>query len=98
MNYYCISYLYSEEEHGIYQHLPVTSQVTNDLATALKWFDDAVKAACKSWNGNELVSIKDRELDYMCYLKQAHFVCNEAAYMKGHYLIELGCYTHNPCV
>lgn len=97
MYYYCISYLYSEEKNGIYQHLPVTSQVTNDFATAEKWFQDAVNVRTKSWRPDKLIWVKDRELDYMCYLKQALFECNEAAYMKGYYLIELSCYTHNPC-
>lgn len=97
MYYYCIGYLFSEDSNGIYSHLPVTSQVTNDLQTAEKWFDDAVKAACNVWNGNKLIYVKKRELDYMCYIKEAKFECCEAAYQKGFYLIELQCYTHNPC-
>lgn len=102
MEYYCISYLYETEKTDcgvspLFMHLPVTSQYTNDKETALKWFDDAVKAACKSWNGNKLVSVVDHKLDCFCYIKRAHFICNEAAYMKGNYLIELNVYTHNPC-
>jgi hypothetical protein len=78
-------------------HLPVTSQSTTDKELALKWFDDAVKSAVKVWNGNKLEWVKDEKLDYRCIIKQAKFVCNEAAYMKGEYIIELNCYTHNPC-
>ncbi len=101
MEYYCINYLYSTENTNcgispLFMNLPVTHDVTNDKETALKWFDQAVKSACKSWNGNKLVSVKDRKLDYMCTIKVAHFICNEPAYMHGEYLIELRCYTHNP--
>ena len=102
MYYYCINYLFETDNTDcgfspLFMHLPVTSQYTNDKETALKWFDDAVKAACKSWNGNKLVWIKDEKLDYRCIIKQALFECNEPAYLKGRYIIELGCYTHNPC-
>lgn len=96
MNYYCIGYLFSEEKNGLYHHLPVSSQVTNDFETAKEWFENAVRVHTDSWRGNKLLEIKDRKLDYMCYLKQAVFECNEAAYMKGFYVIELQCYTHNP--
>ena len=78
-------------------HLPVTNRYTNDKEEALNWFDDAVKCAVKSWNGNKLDFVRDVTLDYRCMIKQAQFECNEAAYMKGKYLIELRCYNHNPC-
>ena len=102
MYYYCIDYLYLTEKTNcgvspMFMHLPVTSQTTTDKSLALKWFDDAVKAACKSWNGNKLVYTKDIELDYRCKIKEAKFECNEAAYLHGEYIIELCCYTHNPC-
>lgn len=96
MYYYCIGYLYSETRNGIFHHLPVSSQVTNDLETAKKWFEDAVRVHTDSWRGNKLLYVKDRKLDYMCMIKEALFECNEAAYQKGFYSIELQCYTHNP--
>ena len=97
MYYYCLTYLYSEEKCGVYEHLPVTSQVTRDKEEALRWFDEALKSHLSSWRGNELVKVEDCELDYMCRIKKAVFHCGEAAYMKGYYMIELSCYTHNPC-
>ena len=102
MYYYCIEYLFETDKTDcgcspLFMHLPVTSQYTNDLETAKKWFDDAVKAACKCWNGNKLLEVRDEKLDYRCKLKTALFECNEAAYLKGRYIIELGCYTFNPC-
>ena len=65
---------------------------------AMRWFDAAVKSAVRSWNGSKLVYVKDEKLDYRCMIKQAKFECNEAAYMKGEYIIELNCYNHNPLV
>lgn len=102
MYYYCLSYLYESENTDcgfspMFMHLPVTNRYTNHKKTALKWFDDAVKCAVKSWNGNKLINVRDIPLDYDCTIKQALFECNEAAYLKGRYLIELRCYTHNPC-
>lgn len=101
MNYYSIQYQYLTEKTNcgvspMYMNLPCTWMTTNDKEEALKWFDDAVKAACKSWNGNKLVSVEDIELDYRCKIKQAKFICNEPAYLQGEYYIELRCYTHNP--
>ncbi len=101
MKYYCISYL--QERHDIqdcgvspvYMHLPVTTEVTTDLDVAEKWFQNAVDVLSKHY-GRRLLEVKERELDYMCYIKQAHFECTEAAYAKGKYLIELSCYSHNP--
>lgn len=95
--YYAIFYRYSEERNGIYSVLPVTSQVTRDKDEAVRWFDEAVKVHTTPWRGNELVYVRDRKLDYMCTIKEAMFKCNEAAHHKGYYIIELGCYTHNPC-
>ena len=97
MNYYCISYRYSEEKNGVYEYLPVTSQITTDLNTAEKWFEEAVRVRTKSWRPDALIYVKERKLDYMCYLKEALFECKEAAYRKGFYLIELNCFSHNPC-
>lgn len=96
MYYYCIGYLYSKERNGIFSHLPVASQVTTDIETAKKWFENAVRVHTDSWRGNKLLYIKDRKLDYMCLIKEAMFECNEAAYQKGYYSIELQCYSHNP--
>ena len=102
MNYYCLVYLFETENTDcgfspLFMHLPVTNRYTNDKEEALNWFDDAVKCAVKSWNGNKLDFVRDVTLDYRCMIKQAQFECNEAAYMKGKYLIELRCYNHNPC-
>lgn len=101
MKYYCITYLYETDKTDcgvspLYMHLPCTYQVTNDEETALQWFDAAVKSAVRSWNGGKLVSVEEHELDCYCYIRRAHFICNEAAYMKGNYLIELNVYEHNP--
>lgn len=96
MNYYCIEYLYSEEKHGVYSHLPATSQVTTDKAVADRWYEDAKRAHLESWRGNELVFEKERKLDYMCYLRELCYKCNEAGYRKGFYLMQLACYSHNP--
>lgn len=102
MYYYCIEYRYLSDETNCgvrpcFMLLPVTSQSTTDKSLALKWFDNAVKSACKSWNGNKLVYVKEIPLDYRCLIKEAKFVCNEAAYLRGEYIIELSCYSHNPC-
>lgn len=100
MYYYSIHYLYGQPEKkgcfAMFEHLPCTWQVTNDKEEALRWFDAAVKSACKSWNGNELLWVRDEKLDYRCIIKQARFVCNEPAYVGGEFIIELNCYTHNP--
>ena len=95
MNYYCIKFLYQDEDTKIYSHLPCTYQVTEHLATALNWFEDAVRH-CTSRYGNELISVRDMELDYLCTLKEAVFTCGEPAYRKGRYIIALRCYNHNP--
>ena len=95
--YYCIEYLYSEERNGIYSHLPVTSQVTQDLNVAKEWYENAKRVHLESWRGNKLIREQDRELDYMCYIKSVLFECCEAGYRKGFYEIELCCYSHNPC-
>ena len=95
MNYYCINYMF-EAEKGIYTHLPVTSESTTDLATAEKWFENAVRQFSeKSW-ARSVVSVEDREYDYWCSIKRAIVICDEAAYMHGKYMIELMCYQHNP--
>jgi hypothetical protein len=94
--YYCISYLYSQEANGIYTHLPVTSEVTTDLEVAKKWFNNIVEQK-KNHFAYKLLDVRERELDYMCYLKEARFFCDEAAYLKGYYLVNLSCYTFNPC-
>ncbi|MGN1218645.1 MAG: hypothetical protein ACI4TD_11850 [Phocaeicola sp.] len=101
MKYYCISYLQERDDirdygvHPIYYHLPVTTEVTTDLAVAEKWFQNAVDILSKHY-GRKLLKVTERKLDYMCYIKQAHFECTEAAYAKGKYLIELSCFNHNP--
>lgn len=95
MNYYCIDYCLRNEKTHIFSHLPVNHMVTTDLDEAIKWFDNAVKRAERGY-GNKLISVKDVELDYMCNLKEAIFDCDEPAYVKGRYIINLKCYTHNP--
>ena len=97
MYYYCIKYLYSEDRVGVYEHLPVTSQVTRDREEAIRWFEEAVRVHTEKWRTNELLYQKDCKLDYQCRIKEAMFKCNEAAYREGYYIIELGCYMHNPC-
>lgn len=97
MNYYCIRYLYSNERHGIYTNLPVTSETTTDITTAETWFDNAVKVHTQSWKGNSLVHVKNHQLGYTCCLKEALFLCEETAHMKGWYIIQLCCYTHDLC-
>lgn len=99
--FYSIDYLYLTDKtdcgvSSLYMHLPCTNRVTHDKEKALKWFDEAVKCAVKQWNGNELIEVKDEPLDYRCKIKTARFKCNEVAYMKGEYLIELNCFNHNP--
>ena len=97
MNYYCIDYCFRNEDTMIYSHLPVNHLVTTSLEEAEEWFDQAVYRAERGYE-NKLISVKDVPLDYMCNLKEAVFECNEPAYVKGRYIINLKCYTHNPCV
>jgi hypothetical protein len=86
-----------DEDTKIYSHLPTAYQVTNAIEQATEWFEQAVKVLTSRY-GNRLISVEDRELDYMCTIKQAVFECGEPAYKKGRYMIELKCYTHNPII
>lgn len=95
MYYYQIGYCYKNTD-GLFEHLPIHGEVTTDKAVAEKWFDNAVRQCRERDYCYKVVSVMDKELDYMCYIKQAHIVCEEAAYLQGEYLIELNCYTHNP--
>lgn len=101
MKYYCIEYLQERNDirncgiYPIFYHLPVTTEVTTDLAVAEKWFQNAVNILSKHY-GRKLLKVESRDLDYMCYIKQAVFECTEAAYAEGKYIIELCCYNHNP--
>lgn len=94
--YYCLEYLQQDHNDKIFYHLPVTTEVTTDIKVAEQWFQNAVRIL-KNTYGRELISVTDRELDYMCYIKQAVFKCTEAAYVEGEYILELCCYSHNPC-
>ena len=93
--YYSIEFLYSEEENGIYQHLPVTSAYTTDPKTAREWYEKAVRYHTTKY-GNSLIYNKNVALDYNCRIAECKFKCSEPAYKEGFYLIELAAYHHNP--
>lgn len=97
MNYYIIDFLLQDAETKIYSHLPVAYQCTTDLDQANEWFELAVKNLTSRY-GNSLISVNERDLDYMCTLREAVFECGEPAYKKGRYIINLKCYTHNPTI
>lgn len=94
--WYQIEYLQKGED-GIYSYLPIFTQVTDNKTTALKWFDDVMHhySARSPWY--TIKEVVERELDYLCCIKQAHIVCEEPAHTKGDYLVELKCYDYyNP--
>ena len=95
MFYYRIGYCYKNND-GIYEHLPVMGEVTTDRDVAEKWFDNAVRQYAQRDDCYKVSEVRERELDYACYIKQVHIVCDEPAYMHGEYLVELQCYQHNP--
>lgn len=92
--YYFIQYLLRDKETGIYSHLPF-HEVTTDLKVAEKWFAYAVKRARAS-RFNKIEYVKDVERSYMGNLKECSYESGEPGYFKGHYLINLKCYTFNP--
>lgn len=95
MFYYRIGYCY-ENEDGIYYHLPIEGEVTTDRNVAEQWFENVLRQYTERHWCYKVGNVVEREYDYLCYVKQVHVVCNEPAYIKGDYLIELQCYTHNP--
>lgn len=95
MNYYRIGYYY-KNNNGIYEHLPIMGEVTTDKAVAEKWFDLAVRQYKERTWAYKVSEVRERELDYACYIKQVHIVCEDAGHLHGEYLVELQCYTHNP--
>ena len=95
MFYYTIGYYYKNSE-GIYEHLPIMGAVTTDRDVAEKWFADTLRQYTERHWCYKVSDVRERELDYACYIKQVHVVCDEPAYLKGEYLVELQCYTHNP--
>lgn len=94
--YYNVSVLFCEDEHGIYHHLPFASPVVKTREEAQKLFDYELKAYTNNWRGNEL--LYDREVDrrYFSNIREALVKCNEAAYVKGYYLLVLNMWNHNP--
>lgn len=95
MNYYRIGFYY-KNNCGIYEHLPIKGEVTTDKNVAEKWFNLAVRQYKQRDHCYKVSEVRERELDFACYIKQIHVVCDEPAYMQGEYLVELQCYQHNP--
>lgn len=93
--YYQINFLYSEDRHGIFEHLPVAIGTTTDLSEVRKAYDNTVKYQSNKY-GNSLVYSKETELDYNCRIAESMFHCTEPAYKPGYYIIELSAYHHNP--
>jgi len=95
MYYYRIGY-YCKNNDGVYTHLPIMGEVTTDKAVAEQWFEDAVRQYKQRDYCYKVSEVRERKLDWACYIKQVHVVCEEAGYLHGEYLVELQCYTHNP--
>lgn len=95
MFYYRIGYCYKNEE-GFYIHLPIAGEVTTDREVAEKWFANTLRQYTERHWCFKVSEVTEREYDYACYVKQAHVICEEPAYMHGEYLVELQCYQHNP--
>lgn len=94
--YYTIEILFSEERNGIFYHLPFPSRVTNNVEEAQDLFDYYLRSYTYNWRGNVIIYDKPCELDFNCRIREAMIKCNEAAYLKGYYSIELAAYHHNP--
>lgn len=98
MDYYNIQYYLESEETDcgvkpLFMHLPCTYEVTTDREVAETWFNNAVKMCSRTWLGYKLLRVDDS--DTMFSIKRAVFECNEPAYLKGTYMIELQKFPHN---
>lgn len=101
MNYYCIRYRQYREDAQLYMpinayyYLPTAFTVTTDKEEALKWFD-AIINQIRRRPFNEVLEVRERELNYMCVIKEAVFKCVEPGFAPGLYQVELNCYNYNP--
>lgn len=101
MSYYCIRYRQYREDAQLYMpisayyYLPTAFTVTTDKEEALKWFDAVIDQISKR-PFNEVLEVRERELNYMCVIKEAVFECQEPVFARGLYQVVLNCYNHNP--
>ena len=94
--YYNVSVLFSEDKIGVFSHLPFASPVTKSKAEAEILFNKQLDVYTNGWRKGVNELVYDKVLAGHTGIRQALVKVDEAAYLKGYYLLVLNEWNINP--